>query len=189
MGSYAIRNSVTAAKDQTYALYNLTQETACPYTSCRLVIMTKASDPQDWQKKLDLPVAHKPDSQDICFVPDGDYASFIEEYTGKTVPEGNFVTPDGKILGRHKGIIHYTVGQRKGLGIVTWREPAICHRDPTRDKRSGDRKPCPGLSDGSSCQPFKFHGKGRYSGRRSCICKDPLQSQRGILPCKADRRR
>ena len=64
-----------------------------------------------------LPVAHKADSQDICFVPNGDYASFIEEYTGKIVPEGNFVTPDGKILGRHKGIIHYTVGQRKGLGI------------------------------------------------------------------------
>ena len=65
-----------------------------------------------------LLVADKPDSQDICFVPDGDYASFIRENTGREIPEGNFVTPDGKILGRHKGIIHYTVGQRKGLGLA-----------------------------------------------------------------------
>lgn len=71
----------------------------------------------NWQKKLICRWHTRRTSQDICFVPNGDYASFIEEYTGKTVPEGNFVTPDGKILGRHKGIIHYTVGQRKGLGI------------------------------------------------------------------------
>ena len=63
-------------------------------------------------------MAHKPDSQDICFVPDGDYASFIEEYRDTRFPEGNFVTADGKVIGRHKGIIHYTVGQRKGLGLA-----------------------------------------------------------------------
>ena len=62
-------------------------------------------------------VANKPDSQDICFVPDGDYASYIEENAGVKIPEGNFVTLDGKVLGKHKGIIHYTVGQRKGLGL------------------------------------------------------------------------
>ncbi len=61
--------------------------------------------------------ASKPDSQDICFVPDGDYARVIEERTGKAYPKGNFVRKDGTVLGEHKGIIHYTIGQRKGLGI------------------------------------------------------------------------
>ena len=62
--------------------------------------------------------ARKHDSQDICFVPDGDYARFIEEYTGKTYPNGDFVDETGKVLGEHKGIIRYTVGQRKGLGLA-----------------------------------------------------------------------
>ena len=68
-------------------------------------------------EKIGLLVANKPDSQDICFVPDGDYAAYIEENAGVKIPEGNFVTLDGKVLGKHKGIIHYTVGQRKGLGL------------------------------------------------------------------------
>mgnify|MGYP000843024536 CR=1 FL=1 len=68
-------------------------------------------------KKAGLPVAHKPDSQEICFVPDNDYAGFIDREAGSLVPgEGNFVTAEGKILGRHKGITHYTIGQRKGIG-------------------------------------------------------------------------
>ena len=87
-GRYAIRNSVTAKKDQTYALYNLTQE------------------------------AHKPDSMEICFVPDNDYAGFITRETGYVSRPGNFVDLHGNILGTHKGIIHYTVGQRKGLGLA-----------------------------------------------------------------------
>ena len=68
-------------------------------------------------KRLGLPVAHKPDSQEICFIPDHDYASFIEEYTGRELPPGNFVDLDGNVLGRHRGITHYTVGQRKGLNL------------------------------------------------------------------------
>ena len=69
-------------------------------------------------EEIGLQVANKPDSQDICFVPDGDYATFIEENADTPIRQGNFVTPDGKILGKHKGIIHYTVGQRKGLGLA-----------------------------------------------------------------------
>ena len=68
--------------------------------------------------KLGLINANKKDSQDICFVPDGDYARFIEEYTGRTYPHGSFVDESGKVLGEHKGIIRYTVGQRKGLGLA-----------------------------------------------------------------------
>ena len=114
-GRYAIRNSVTAAKDQTYALYNLTQEqlmrTKMPVGSYeKSQIRAIAED-------LGLYVAHKPDSMEICFVPDQDYARFIEENSGEKIPEGNFVTADGKIIGRHRGITHYTVGQRKGLNL------------------------------------------------------------------------
>ena len=115
-GRYAIRNSVTAAKDQTYALYNLTQEQLA-YTLMPVGEYTK-DEIRRIAVEAGLPVAHKPDSQEICFVPDNDYASFIEREAGDRVPgPGNFVTPDGKILGRHKGITHYTIGQRRGLEL------------------------------------------------------------------------
>ena len=69
--------------------------------------------------QIGLRTANKPDSQEICFIPDHDYAGFIErEQKGNVPPPGNFVTKDGRILGRHKGITHYTIGQRKGLGIA-----------------------------------------------------------------------
>ena len=103
-GRYAIRRSATLAKDQTYALYNLTQEqlkrTLMPVGQYSKDEIRKIAE------KIGLLVANKPDSQDICFVPDGDYAAYIEENAGVKIPEGNFVTLDGKVLGKHKGIIH-----------------------------------------------------------------------------------
>lgn len=114
-GRYTIRSSVTKQKDQTYALYNLTQEqlahTLMPvgdYEKERI---------RSIAAEAGLPVAHKHDSQDICFVPDHDYASFIIRQTGKTPEPGNFIDEEGNVLGRHRGLIYYTVGQRKGLGI------------------------------------------------------------------------
>jgi len=115
-GRYALRRSATAAKDQTYALYNLTQE-QLKRTLMPVGEYTK-EEVRQIAEKIGLLVADKPDSQDICFVPDGDYASFIETHTGKKVSEGNFVLSDGTVIGQHKGIIHYTVGQRKGLGLA-----------------------------------------------------------------------
>ena len=119
-GRYALRRSAALAKDQTYALYNLTQE------QLKRTLMPVGAYSKDEIRAIaerkGLLVADKPDSQDICFVPDGDYASFIEESvrerSGQELPDGNFVTPDGRILGRHKGIVHYTVVQRKGLGLA-----------------------------------------------------------------------
>lgn len=112
---YALRRCAAGVKDQTYALYNLTQD------QLKRTLMPAGDyskeEIRSMAAEIGLLVADKPDSQDICFVPDGDYASFIKEYTGRKIPEGNFVTTDGRILGRHKGIIHYTVGQRKGLGL------------------------------------------------------------------------
>lgn len=115
-GRYAIRNSVTAAKDQTYALYNLTQD-QLSHTLMPVGDYVK-DDIRKIAEEIGLPVAHKHDSQDICFVSDHDYAGFIQRETGKTFAPGNFVDMQGNVIGQHKGIIHYTVGQRKGLGIT-----------------------------------------------------------------------
>nr|MBP3599011.1 tRNA 2-thiouridine(34) synthase MnmA [Eubacterium sp.] len=114
-GRYSIKRSVTSAKDQTYALYNLTQE---QLSRTLMPVGEYAKDKiREIAKEAGLPVAHKPDSQEICFVPDNDYASFIERETGETIPTGNFVDIHGNIIGTHKGITHYTIGQRKGLGL------------------------------------------------------------------------
>lgn len=115
-GRYTLQRSATLAKDQTYALYNLTQEQLAR-TLMPVGQYTK-DEIREIAEKINLRVASKPDSQDICFVPDGNYANFIEETLDTELPTGNFVTLDGKVLGRHKGIVHYTVGQRKGLGIA-----------------------------------------------------------------------
>jgi len=119
-GRFAIRNSVTAAKDQTYALYNLTQKQLA-HTLMPVGEYTK-DQIREFAGEIGLVVADKPDSQDICFIPDHDYAGFVEKYAAKDLPKtGNFVSTTGEILGKHKGIIHYTVGQRKGLNLAMGR--------------------------------------------------------------------
>lgn len=115
-GRYTLLQSAASAKDQTYALYSLTQE----QLSHTLMPVGEFSKDEIRQiaEDIGLRVAHKPDSQEICFVPDKDYARFIEEYTGRHIPEGNFVNTAGQVIGRHKGITHYTIGQRKGLNLA-----------------------------------------------------------------------
>jgi len=116
-GRYAIRNSVTAQKDQTYALYSLTQAQLA-HTLMPVGEYTK-EEIRKIAMEQGLSVAHKPDSQEICFIPDDDYGAFIDrEAPGEVPPPGNFVTRDGQVLGRHKGITHYTVGQRRGLELA-----------------------------------------------------------------------
>ena len=115
-GRYAVRSSVTAAKDQTYALYSLTQEQLA-HTLMPVGCYTK-EEIRKLAETACLPVAHKPDSQEICFVPDGDYAGFIDRAAGGRAPgPGKFVDREGNVLGIHKGITHYTIGQRRGLGL------------------------------------------------------------------------
>ncbi len=113
-GRYTLK--MAGNKDQTYALYNLTQE-QLSHTIMPIGSYDKA-EIREIAKKIGLSVADKPDSQDICFVPDGDYSSFIRENTDAVVPKGNFVDEKGNILGEHQGITNYTIGQRKGLGIA-----------------------------------------------------------------------
>lgn len=113
---FLLKKSADLSKDQSYVLYSLTQKQLSK-TLLPLGNLTK-SYVREIAESLNLINANKHDSQDICFVPDGDYAKFIEQYTGRTYPNGNFVDENGNILGEHKGIIRYTVGQRKGLGLA-----------------------------------------------------------------------
>lgn len=115
-GRFAVAASATAAKDQTYALYNLTQE-QLSRTLMPVGDYTK-EEIRAIAGREQLPVAHKPDSQEICFVPDGNYAGYIERNSDYEPHPGCFVDLAGNVLGQHRGIINYTVGQRKGLGIA-----------------------------------------------------------------------
>lgn len=124
---YALKRSGDEKKDQTYMLWRLPQNVLS-----RLVFPLSSLTKQAVREealKMELRAAYRGESQEICFIPDGDYAAFIEERIGKC-PEGNFIDENGKILGRHKGIIHYTVGQRKGLGIALGERAFITGIDP-----------------------------------------------------------
>lgn len=114
-GRYCIVRGVDEQKDQSYMLWQLTQE----QLAMLLTPLAKVnkSDISESAKKEGLKAAYRKESQDICFIPDGDYAAFIQKKV-RTFPGGDFINKEGKVLGHHKGIINYTVGQRKGLGIA-----------------------------------------------------------------------
>lgn len=112
---FLLKKAIDATKDQSYVLYSMTQAQLA-HTLFPLGTLTK-TETRRIAEEHGLINAKKHDSQDICFVPDGDYAAFIERYTGKIYPEGDFLDTDGHVLGRHRGIIRYTVGQRRGLGL------------------------------------------------------------------------
>ena len=129
---WVLKKGFDAAKDQSYVLYHMNQELLA-----HLVLPLgdmKKSQIRELAEKHAFVNADKPDSQDICFVPDGDYARVIEMHTGRTYPSGDFVTRDGAVLGRHKGIIHYTIGQRRGLGIASARPLYVCAIDTERNE-------------------------------------------------------
>ena len=115
-GTFQLKKALDLSKDQSYVLYSMTQE-QLRKTQFPLGELEK-SEVRSIAEANGFVNAAKPDSQDICFVPDGDYARVIRLRTGKHYDEGNYVDINGNVLGRHKGIIHYTIGQRKGLGIA-----------------------------------------------------------------------
>lgn len=126
-GWYYLKKGVDATKDQSYVLYSLTQE----QLSHILFPLGKYTKEQirEIAQQNNFINAGKKDSQDICFVPDGDYAKFIENYLGKSYPKGSFVDKNGKVLGEHQGIIRYTNGQRKGLGVAFGKPMYVCDKD------------------------------------------------------------
>ncbi len=115
-GRFILKKAQNPEKDQSYFLYCLSQE-QLKATEFPLGKYSKA-EIRAIAESLGLVTAHKKDSQDICFVPDGDYIKVIEEYANKAYAKGSFVDTSGKVLGQHQGIIRYTVGQRKGLGVA-----------------------------------------------------------------------
>ena len=126
-GRCLLKRPKDRSKDQTYVLYSLTQE-QLSHTLFPLGTLEK-TQVRELAEKAGLVNSNKPDSQDICFVPDGDYAGFIKRFTGADVPYGNFVDTEGKVLGEHKGIINYTIGQRKHLGISLGRPAYVVKKD------------------------------------------------------------
>ena len=127
-GKFVLKKALDETKDQSYVLYSMTQEqlahTIFPLGSMRKTEVRAIAEESGFVN------ADKPDSQDICFVPNGDYASVIELQTGKESAEGNFVDKQGNNLGRHKGVIHYTIGQRKGLGVSSTEPLYVCNICP-----------------------------------------------------------
>lgn len=125
---YLLKKAVDDTKDQSYVLYMLTQEQLA-HISLPLGVLRK-TEVREIAEKHGFVNARKHDSQDICFVPDGDYAKFIEQYTGRKSIPGDFVDTEGNVLGKHKGIIHYTLGQRRGLGIPAASRLYVCDISP-----------------------------------------------------------
>ena len=130
-GRYKLKKSLNLDKDQSYVLYSVTQEILA-HTKFPLGELSKA-EVRELASKYEFVNANKPDSQDICFVPDGDYARVIEENTKKTYEPGDFVDHEGNVLGQHKGLIHYTIGQRKGLGIAAKAPLYVCELCPSNN--------------------------------------------------------
>ena len=124
---YLLKKAADKAKDQTYFLYNLNQHqlahTLFPLGDLTKEAARKIAEEQGFVN------ARKRDSQDICFVPDGDYVAFMERHTGKTYPAGDYLDLSGKVIGTHRGAVRYTLGQRKGLGIALGAPTYVCGKD------------------------------------------------------------
>lgn len=126
-GRYLLKRPADRSKDQTYVLYTLTQHQLA-HTLFPLAQITKETA-RKTAERYGFSNADKPDSQDICFVPDGDYAAFIERFTGKVYPKGDYIDLGGSVLGKHNGVICYTIGQRKGLGIALGKPAFVVDKD------------------------------------------------------------
>lgn len=124
-GRFLLKKAVNETKDQSYVLYFLSQE-QLSHIRFPLGEYADKSEIREIAERNGLANAKKGDSQDICFVPDGDYAVFIERFGGKSYPEGDFLDIFGNVLGKHRGLIHYTIGQRKGLGIAYSEPLYVC---------------------------------------------------------------
>jgi tRNA-specific 2-thiouridylase len=127
-GRYLLKKGLDPEKDQSYVLYFLTQ-----YQLSRVLFPLgelQKSRVREIAEQNGFQNARKRDSQDICFVPDGDYAGFIEQYTGNDLTHGEFVDTDGKTLGEHRGIARYTIGQRRGLRVSNADRLYVCDIDP-----------------------------------------------------------
>ena len=202
---YVLKKALDSSKDQSYVLYSLTQEqlahTVFPLGGLSKAEVRKLAEEQGFVN------AHKPDSQDICFVPDGDYAAVIARFTGTEAPHGDFITADGRVLGTHRGIVHYTIGQRKGLGVSSQDEPYyVCAIDPEANtvtlgknadlfRREADAEQFHWISGCALAGAFRCRAKIRYRHPEQAAVVTPLgehgvhivfdEPQRAITPGQA----
>lgn len=171
-GRYLLCRAVDTAKDQTYFLYNLTQDQLA-HVQFPLGPLTKAQTRAIAEEQGFLN-ARKHDSQDICFVPDRDYGAFLERYTGRTYPPGDFLDEDGKVVGTHRGAVRYTLGQRKGLGLAMGSRIYVTGKDMEANtvtvgpesslySRSLIAEDLNWISIPSLTEPLKVEAKVRYS--------------------------
>lgn len=130
-GRYLLYRARDLSKDQSYVLYSLTQDQLA-HTRFPLGELTKA-EVRSIAETQGFINARKHDSQDICFVPDGDYVAFMERYTGQHYPAGDFLDLDGNVVGHHKGAVRYTLGQRKGLGLAMGAPVYVCDKDMAKN--------------------------------------------------------
>lgn len=131
LGRYLLLRAKDLTKDQSYALYTFTQDQLA-HTLLPLGEYTKVQT-REMARERGLTVANKPDSQEICFVPDDDYGAFLQERFGEEIKPGPFITTKGEIVGKHKGLPLYTIGQRKGLGIALGEPAYVVALDPKRN--------------------------------------------------------
>lgn len=129
---YVLRKGIDTTKDQSYALYHLNQQTLAHFLM-PLGEYTKVQT-REMARELGLSVADKPDSQEICFVPDDDYKAFLQEKAPGMFRPGDMVTVDGEVIGRHQGLPMYTVGQRKGLGVASGKPLYVVALDEAKNQ-------------------------------------------------------
>lgn len=182
-GRYLLKKALDPKKDQSYVLSSLSQE-QLSHTMFPLGGMTK-DETREIAEEQGFINAKKHDSQDICFVPDGDYTGFIRRYTGKDYPHGDFVDEDGNVLGEHKGLIRYTIGQRKGLGLALPAPLYVVKKDlkknqvilgPNEDLFSGYMEVTDfnWIAFDEPDEPFRASVRARYSQKEAPAVVTPL---------------
>jgi tRNA-specific 2-thiouridylase len=185
--AWQLLKGVDASKDQSYFLYAMTQEQLAK------VLMpvggyTKAQV-RDIARKLDLPVAEKAESQDICFVPDNDYAGFLKRRRPELFQAGPVLDTGGNVLGRHEGIAGFTVGQRKGLGLAFGERRYVVRLDHERNAvvlgdendvrtRVVEARDARWVSGSDPTEPFRAHASVRYQSRGGDALVEPIGSGR-----------
>ncbi|WMI80045.1 tRNA 2-thiouridine(34) synthase MnmA [Anaerotignum sp. MB30-C6] len=182
-GRYLLKKALDDTKDQSYALYTMTQNqlahTMFPLGSLRKQEVRELAD------ELDFVNARKHDSQDICFVPQGDYTKFMEEYTGKHYPPGDFLDQMGNIVGQHMGAVRYTLGQRKGLGLAMGEPVYVCGKSMEENtvtvgpesalySKAFIAEDMNWIAFEELDKPMRFRGKTRYRQQEQWATVSPL---------------
>ncbi len=193
-GRYLLMRAVDRKKDQTYFLYGMTQRQLA-HTLFPLHNLEK-EQVRRLAEENGLVNARRPDSQDICFVPEGKYAEFIERYTGRTFPSGDFTDTDGNVIGKHCGLIRYTIGQRKGLGAAFGKPVYVCRKNASDNTVTlGEEKDLLRteitigninlISTDKINEPLKAAAKTRYTAREQAAEVFPLKD--GFCTVKFDK--